>query len=199
MFVGSIFFSLIRSCSRNNSLGRDVTPPNASIMSATSSVSSLSMDSSSSGQNKSAYQTKQSTNSHYSKSTSQLSSTTSNGAANAIATNNLHLMPIHQQNSPHKNPSPDFYIIRVTYETDNVELDGIILYKSIMLGNNERTPQVIKNAMLKLGLDRDPDKYTLAQVLPDKELVMPPNANVYYAVNTAYNLNFILRNKTDAT
>lgn len=104
-------------------------------------------------------------------------------------------MPPHQQNSPHKNPSPDFYIIRVTYETDNVELDGIVLYKSIMLGNNERTPQVIKNSMLKLGLEGDPDQYTLAQVLPDKELIMPPNANVYYAVNTAYNLNFILRPK----
>lgn len=104
-------------------------------------------------------------------------------------------LPPHQQNSPHKNPSPDFYIIRVTYETENIELDGIVLYKSIMLGNNERTPQVIKNSMLKLGLDGDPDKYTLAQVLPDKELIMPPNANVYYAVNTAYNLNFILRPK----
>jgi len=89
--------------------------------------------------------------------------------------------------------APDFYIIRVTYETDNIELDGIVLYKSIMLGNNERTPQVIRNAMLKLGLEDDPDRYTLAQVLPDKELVMPKNANVYYAVNTNYNLNFILR------
>lgn len=159
------------------------------------------MDSSSSG-NKHTYQitnsAKQSSNAHY-KSTSQLSSTTStsNGASNA-ATNNQQL-PLALQNSPHKNPSPDFYIIRVTYETENVELDGIVLYKSIMLGNNERTPQVIKNAMLKLGLDGDPDRYTLAQVLPDKELVMPPNANVYYAVNTAYNLNFILRNKADAT
>lgn len=27
------------------------------------------------------------------------------------------------------------------------------------------------------------------------EMVLPPNANVYYAVNTAYNLNFILRPK----
>lgn len=73
-----------------------------------------------------------------------------------------------------------------------------MLYKSIMLGNNERTPQVIKNSMMKLGLDGDPDKYTLAQVLPDKELVMPHNANVYYAVNTTYNLNFILRPRRDS-
>jgi hypothetical protein len=37
-----------------------------------------------------------------------------------------------------------------------------------MLSNNERTPQVIRNAMLKLGLEGNPDSYTLAQVLPDK-------------------------------
>ena len=45
---------------------------------------------------------------------------------------------------------------------------GIVLYKSIMLSNNERTPQVIRNAMLKLGLEGNPDNYTLAQVLPEK-------------------------------
>ncbi|XP_039765083.1 ral guanine nucleotide dissociation stimulator isoform X2 [Pararge aegeria] len=88
---------------------------------------------------------------------------------------------------------PDFYIIRVTYESDCVETEGVVLYKSIMLSNNERTPQVVRNAMLKLNLDGDPDAYTLAQVLPDKEMLLPANANVYYAVNTAYNLNFILR------
>ncbi|KAJ4442181.1 hypothetical protein ANN_12047 [Periplaneta americana] len=74
---------------------------------------------------------------------------------------------------------------------------GIVLYKSIMLSNNERTPQVIRNAMLKLGLEGNPENYTLAQVLPEKEMVLPPNANVYYAVNTAFNLNFILRPKRE--
>jgi ral guanine nucleotide dissociation stimulator-like 1 len=46
-----------------------------------------------------------------------------------------------------------------------------------MLSNNERTPQVIRNAMLKLGLEGNPDSYTLAQVLPDKgrlrEMTLP--------------------------
>lgn len=37
-----------------------------------------------------------------------------------------------------------------------------------MLSNNERTPQVIRNAMYKLGLEGNPDQYTLAQVLPEK-------------------------------
>ncbi|XP_025832732.1 ral guanine nucleotide dissociation stimulator-like 1 [Agrilus planipennis] len=91
--------------------------------------------------------------------------------------------------------SPDFYIIKVTYETDCTETDGVVLYKSIMLSNNDRTPQVIRNAMMKLGLEGSPDNYSLAQVLPDRELVLPQNANVYYAVNTAFNLNFILRPK----
>ncbi|CAG9566695.1 unnamed protein product [Danaus chrysippus] len=94
---------------------------------------------------------------------------------------------------------PDFYIIRVTYESDCVETEGVVLYKSIMLSNNERTPQVIRNAMLKLNLDGDPDSYTLSQVLPEKEMVLPSNANVYYAVNTAYNLNFILRPRKPQT
>ncbi|KAK9709741.1 RasGEF domain [Popillia japonica] len=106
------------------------------------------------------------------------------------ANNSGTLSPNHSQKS-----SPDFYIIKVTYETECVETDGIVLYKSIMLSNNERTPQVIRNAMYKLSLEGNPDEYTLAQVLPDKEMVLPSNANVYYAVNTAYNLNFILRPK----
>lgn len=82
-------------------------------------------------------------------------------------------------------------------ESDNVETDGVILYKSIMLSNNERTPQVIRNAMLKLGIEGNPDQYTLAQVLPDRDMVLPTSANVYYAVNTAHNLNFILRLRRD--
>lgn len=48
---------------------------------------------------------------------------------------------------------------------------GIVLYKSIMLSNNERTPQVIRNAMLKFCIDDDPENYTLSQVLPDKGLL----------------------------
>lgn len=93
--------------------------------------------------------------------------------------------------------SPDFYVIRITYETNNAETDGIVMYKSIMLGNNERTPQVIFNAMTKLDLKGTPDQYTLSQILPDKEMLMPRDANVYYALNTQYNLNFILRSKKD--
>ncbi|XP_049300037.1 ral guanine nucleotide dissociation stimulator-like 1 isoform X2 [Anopheles funestus] len=204
--AGSQFYCDINSTSnasyssRNNSLDRDATPPNASILSAASSVSSLSMDSTTSGSQRSNHnggvgsvRTPQSNR-------SQANGTVANRSANG--TRDLEAPIINGQlvqNSPLKSSSPDFYIIKVTYETEQVELDGIVLYKSIMLANNERTPQVIRNAMLKLGLEGDPDRYTLAQVLPDKELLLPNNANVYYAVNTAYNLNFILRPKKDTT
>ncbi|XP_011298080.1 ral guanine nucleotide dissociation stimulator isoform X1 [Fopius arisanus] len=117
----------------------------------------------------------------------------------AITTNGTSTPNLAGLSSPshsHKN-SPDFYIIKVTMESDSVETEGVVLYKSIMLSNNERTPQVIRNAMLKLCIEGSPDQYTLAQVLPDREMVLPSSANVYYAVNTAHNLNFILRPRRD--
>ena len=164
-----------------------MTPPlNASLLSAASSVSSLSMESTTSG-----------SQNHSTKTPSKTPSKSSN-----------HELPSHinaqlQPNSPllkgnGNGAAPDFYIIKVTFETDDgAEKEGVVLYKSIMLCNNERTPTVIRNAMMKLGLEGDPDKYTLSQVLPDKELTLPVNANVYYAVNTQFNLNFILRNKKE--
>ncbi|KAL5292180.1 RGL1 family protein [Megaselia abdita] len=177
--AGSQFYCEINNSysSKNNSLDRDTVPPNASIMSGSSSVSNLSLDSSNSGGHKSH---SRSFNGNHNK---------KNGGSDAP------LINAQLKDNGSCTGTPDFYIIRVTYETDNVELDGIVLYKSIMLGNNERTPNVIRNAMMKLDMEGDPERYTLAQVLPDKELLMPPNANVYYAVNTAFNLNFILRPK----
>ncbi|XP_039281395.1 LOW QUALITY PROTEIN: ral guanine nucleotide dissociation stimulator-like 1 [Nilaparvata lugens] len=133
---------------------------------------------------------------------SQMSSSSSSSSLDvSVSSNNTSSMSAGNSSTVTRSPAqvtPDFYIIKVTYETDSVETEGIVLYKSIMLSNNERTPQVIRNAMLKLGLEGNPDSYTLAQVLPDKEMILPPNANVYYAVNTAYNLNFMLRPKTQS-
>ncbi|RZF31864.1 hypothetical protein LSTR_LSTR009511 [Laodelphax striatellus] len=135
---------------------------------------------------------------------SQMSSSSSSSSLDvsvSSSSNNTSSMSAGNSSTVTRSPAhvtPDFYIIKVTYETDSVETEGIVLYKSIMLSNNERTPQVIRNAMLKLGLEGNPESYTLAQVLPDKEMILPPNANVYYAENTAYNLNFMLRPKTQS-
>ncbi|XP_008211420.1 ral guanine nucleotide dissociation stimulator-like 1 isoform X2 [Nasonia vitripennis] len=152
--------------SPHNSLDRRTSPSQMSSSSSSSSLPSLDISLSSGGGNGSA----------------RLNN--SNGAAGGLSS------PSHSHKS-----SPDFYIIKVTMESDNVETEGVVLYKSIMLSNNERTPQVIRNAMLKLGIEGNPDQFTLAQVLPDREMVLPNSANVYYAVNTAHNLNFILRPK----
>jgi hypothetical protein len=52
--------------------------------------------------------------------------------------------------------------------TVNFLLAGVVMYKSIMLSNNERTPQVVRQAMLKLGLEGKPEEFSLAQMLPEK-------------------------------
>jgi len=91
--------------------------------------------------------------------------------------------------------SPDFYIIRVSLESSVEATEGVIMYKSIMLSNREHTREVICSAMMKHGLEGSPEDFTLSQFLPDKELLIPPNANVYYAINTQHDLNFVLRKK----
>ncbi|KAG0712339.1 Ral guanine nucleotide dissociation stimulator-like 1 [Chionoecetes opilio] len=91
--------------------------------------------------------------------------------------------------------TPDFYIIRVSIESSAHEIEGVNMYKSIMLGNSERTISVIRKAMEKHGFDGNPDEYTLAQFLPDGEMLLPAHANVYYAINTQHDLNFVLRRR----
>jgi len=94
--------------------------------------------------------------------------------------------------------TPDFYVIRVSVSSPCKETEGINVYKSIMINNHEKTPQVIRNAMLKHALEGNPDDFALAQLLPKSvEMVLPTNANVYYAINTSCDLNFILRLKSE--
>ncbi|XP_059475728.1 ral guanine nucleotide dissociation stimulator isoform X2 [Neocloeon triangulifer] len=101
----------------------------------------------------------------------------------------------HQQSldSSSTTMEPEFYVIKVTTDCQGHAKEGQVMYKSIMLSNNDRTHQVVRQAMLKLGLEGRPDDYSFAQILPQKELFLPHDANVYYAVNTAHDLNFIVR------
>lgn len=62
--------------------------------------------------------------------------------------------------------TPDFYVIRVSVSSPCKETEGINMYKSIMISNHEKTPQVIRNAMLKHSLEGNPDDFALAQLLP---------------------------------
>ncbi|XP_037001574.2 ral guanine nucleotide dissociation stimulator-like 1 isoform X1 [Artibeus jamaicensis] len=86
----------------------------------------------------------------------------------------------------------DSCIIRISVEDNNGNM-----YKSIMLTSQDKTPAVIQRAMQKHNLDSDPaEEYELVQVISeDKELVIPDSANVFYAMNSQVNFDFILRKK----
>ncbi|NXA17279.1 RGL1 protein, partial [Ibidorhyncha struthersii] len=90
----------------------------------------------------------------------------------------------------------DMCIIRISIEDNNGNM-----YKSILLTSQDKTPAVIERAMLKHNLESDSaEDYELVQVISvDKELVMPANANVFYAMNSHVNFNFILRKKVSVS
>ncbi|XP_033936616.1 ral guanine nucleotide dissociation stimulator-like 1 isoform X2 [Pseudochaenichthys georgianus] len=84
----------------------------------------------------------------------------------------------------------DACIIRVSLEQGNGNL-----YKSILLTSQDKTPAVISRAMAKHNLEVEPEEgYELVQVISEeRELVIPDNANVFYAMNTSANFDFLLR------
>uniref|UniRef100_A0A6Q2YCW2 Ral guanine nucleotide dissociation stimulator-like 1 n=1 Tax=Esox lucius TaxID=8010 RepID=A0A6Q2YCW2_ESOLU len=84
----------------------------------------------------------------------------------------------------------DACIIRVSLEQGNGNL-----YKSILLTSQDKTPAVISRAVAKHNLNSEPaEGYELVQVISDeRELVIPDNANVFYAMNTSANYDFLLR------
>uniref|UniRef100_A0A8C7J8P3 Ral guanine nucleotide dissociation stimulator-like 1 n=1 Tax=Oncorhynchus kisutch TaxID=8019 RepID=A0A8C7J8P3_ONCKI len=84
----------------------------------------------------------------------------------------------------------DACIIRVSLEQGNGNL-----YKSILLTSQDKTPAVISRAVAKHNLESEPGEgYELVQVISDeRELVIPDNANVFYAMNTSANFDFLLR------
>ncbi|XP_069911099.1 ral guanine nucleotide dissociation stimulator-like 1 isoform X2 [Oryctolagus cuniculus] len=87
----------------------------------------------------------------------------------------------------------DTCIVRVSVEDGRGNM-----YKSIMLTSQDKTPAVIQRAMLKHNLGSEPaEDYELVQLLSeDRELVIPDSANVFYAMNTQVNFDFILRRKS---
>ncbi|XP_058524921.1 ral guanine nucleotide dissociation stimulator-like 1 [Ochotona princeps] len=86
----------------------------------------------------------------------------------------------------------DSCIVRVSVEDGSGNM-----YKSIVLTSQDKTPTVIERAMLKHNLGSEPaEDYELVQLIAeDRELVIPDSANVFYAMNTQVNFDFILRKK----
>ncbi|XP_035852433.1 ral guanine nucleotide dissociation stimulator-like 1 [Sander lucioperca] len=69
------------------------------------------------------------------------------------------------------------------------------MYKSILLTSQDKTAQVIQRALEKHHLEhmnwRD---FSLTQVIsPERELLIPDKANVFYAMSTTANFDFVLR------
>ncbi|XP_030646755.1 ral guanine nucleotide dissociation stimulator [Chanos chanos] len=84
----------------------------------------------------------------------------------------------------------DCCIIRVS-----LDLDDGNMYKSILVTSQDKTPGVIRKAMAKHNLDKEkPEDYELLQRISDeKELRIPDNANVFYAMNSSVNYDFVLK------
>ncbi|KAJ0066657.1 hypothetical protein NL108_016768 [Boleophthalmus pectinirostris] len=86
---------------------------------------------------------------------------------------------------------PDMRIIRI-----RMDLQDGNLYRSILVSSNDKTPVVISGALEKHNQDpRDAPHYELLQLLPDdKELLIPPTGNVFYAMSSS-SVDFLLRRK----
>ncbi|XP_037400395.1 ral guanine nucleotide dissociation stimulator-like 1 isoform X3 [Pygocentrus nattereri] len=85
----------------------------------------------------------------------------------------------------------DSCIIRVSMERSS---NGN-MYKSILLTSQDKTAQVIERALQKHNLENaSVQDFSLVQMLTqDKELLIPDKANVYYAMSTSANYDFVLR------
>ncbi|KAM6938825.1 ral guanine nucleotide dissociation stimulator-like 1 isoform 1-T1 [Lycodopsis pacificus] len=100
------------------------------------------------------------------------------------------------QTPAYNTQAQDACIIRVSLEQGNGNL-----YKSILLTNQDKTPAVISRATAKHNLEVEPEEgYELVQVISEeRELVIPDNANVFYAMNTSANYDFLLRVRGSAS
>uniref|UniRef100_A0A3B5MMF1 Ral guanine nucleotide dissociation stimulator-like 3a n=1 Tax=Xiphophorus couchianus TaxID=32473 RepID=A0A3B5MMF1_9TELE len=69
------------------------------------------------------------------------------------------------------------------------------LFVSLQLTSQDKTAQVIQRALEKHHLEHmNPQDFTLSQIMSQqKELLVPDKANVFYAMSTTANFDFVLR------
>ncbi|KAM4717941.1 ral guanine nucleotide dissociation stimulator-like 1 [Anableps anableps] len=86
----------------------------------------------------------------------------------------------------------DSCIIRVSVDLGH---DNGNMYKSILLTSQDKTAQVIQRALEKHHLEHmNLQDFTLSQIISQqKELLVPDKANVFYAMSTTANFDFVLR------
>ncbi|XP_051022958.1 ral guanine nucleotide dissociation stimulator isoform X1 [Acomys russatus] len=133
---------------------------------------------------------------------SSASSSTSSSSASTtpVSTTRTHKRSVSGVCSYSSSPLPlynqqvgDCCIIRVSLDVDNGNM-----YKSILVTSQDKAPTVIRKAMDKHNLDEDePEDYELVQIITeDHKLKIPENANVFYAMNSTANYDFILKKRT---
>ncbi|XP_026255590.2 ral guanine nucleotide dissociation stimulator-like 3 isoform X1 [Urocitellus parryii] len=88
--------------------------------------------------------------------------------------------------------SSEARVIRISIDNNHGNL-----YRSILLTSQDKTPSVVQRALQKHNVSQPWARdYQLFQVLPgDRELLIPDNANVFYAMSPAAPGDFVLRQK----
>uniref|UniRef100_A0A2K6D9S4 Ral guanine nucleotide dissociation stimulator like 3 n=1 Tax=Macaca nemestrina TaxID=9545 RepID=A0A2K6D9S4_MACNE len=88
--------------------------------------------------------------------------------------------------------SSEARVIRISIDNDHGNL-----YRSILLTSQDKAPSVVQRALQKHNVPQPWARdYQLFQVLPgDRELLIPDNANVFYAMSPAAPGDFMLRRK----
>ncbi|KAF0032329.1 hypothetical protein F2P81_014619 [Scophthalmus maximus] len=86
----------------------------------------------------------------------------------------------------------DSCIVRVSVDLSHYNGN---MYKSILLTSQDKTAQVIQRALEKHHLGHmNWQEFTLTQVISqERELLIPDKANVFYAMSTTANFDFVLR------
>lgn len=127
------------------------------------------------------------------------SSPSSNEASPSVVTTPPTTIKSHRRsvscgNTPTNNKpeaGPDMRIVKI-----RMDLHDGNLYRSILVTSNDKTPTVISSALEKHNQNvQEASKCELIQLLPEgKELIIPPTANVFYAMSSA-SVDFLLRRR----
>ncbi|XP_061741441.1 ral guanine nucleotide dissociation stimulator-like 1 isoform X1 [Nerophis ophidion] len=128
-----------------------------------------------------------------SSSDSLCSSATSRASASPACSTSHHKRSVSMTSLPiYNRQDADACIVRVS--VDLGRNDGN-MYKSILLTSQDKTAHVIERALDKHHLEHmDWQDFTLTQVISqERELLIPDKANVFYAMSTTANFDFVLR------
>ncbi|XP_037332177.2 ral guanine nucleotide dissociation stimulator-like 1 isoform X2 [Pungitius pungitius] len=125
--------------------------------------------------------------------TSSSSSSSSSASSSSCSSASHHKRSVSLTSLPlYNRQAADSCIVRVSVDLGH---NNGNMYKSILLTSQDKTAQVVKRALEKHHLEHmNWQDFTLTQVLsPERELLIPDKANVFYAMSTVANFDFVLR------